>query len=108
MEMGYARTTENQADRMGLSNMINHGYDPRQAPRTWKLFSMVDGDSPKYFWSNHDSNTERRSFLWLTIHNTYPQLDFDNLIRDSDEFQRIASIIKEKYPSKKKKKSGNA
>ncbi|HEV7701615.1 MAG TPA: M48 family metalloprotease [Pyrinomonadaceae bacterium] len=103
MQMGYARTTENQADRMGLSNMIYHGYDPREAPRTWKLFSLLGEDGPQTFLSDHDSNTERRSFLWMTIHNTYPTLDFAAMKRDSDDFHRISEIVRQKYPSKLKK-----
>jgi hypothetical protein len=105
MEKGYARTEENQADRMGLANMIANGYDPREAPRTWKVMSLLGLDSPKAFWAEHDTNTERRSFLWLTIHNTYAGLDFSNLKRDSDDFHRIAEIIRTKYPSKLKRKA---
>jgi hypothetical protein len=94
---------ENQADRLGLAIMLAHGYDPREAPRTWKLLSLYEGDSATAFWSSHASNTERRSFLWLAIHNTYSAVDFTSLKKDSDEFHKIASIVSEKYPSKKKK-----
>lgn len=107
MENGYNRNLENQADRIGISNMIVHGYDPREAPRSWKVNAIENGDFPKnIFWSSHDSNTERRSFLWLTIHNTYAGLDFSAMKKDSEEFQRIAGLVQEKYPAKKKNKKG--
>ncbi len=106
MENGYNRSIENQADRIGISNMIVHGYDPREAPRSWKVNAIENGDFPKnIFWSRYDSMTERRSFLWLTIRNTYPGLDFSSTKKDSPEFQRIAELIQEKYPAKKKKKA---
>ncbi len=107
MENGYARNQENQADRIGISNMIVHGYDPREAPRSWKVNAIENGDLPtNIFWSDHDSKTERRSFLWLTIHNTYPGLDFSAMKKDSEEFQRLAGLVQEKYPTKKKNKKG--
>lgn len=106
IENGYSRSLENQSDRIGLMNMIKHGYDPREAPRVWKIMSLVDGDnSTNFFWSSHSSKAERRSFLMLTIRNTYPNLNFSELKKDSDAFQKIATTIREKYPSKKKRRA---
>jgi len=107
MQAGYARSVENQADRIGMANMIQSGYDPREAPRVWRINAMIYGDDKTdFFWSNHSSNAERRSYLMLTLRNTYPGLDYSELKRDSVEFQKIASMIKEKYPSKRKVKRG--
>lgn len=101
---GYQRNLENQADRVGLANMIERGYDGREAPRTWKVVSLIEGDRPKLFWaSGHDTNTERRSFLWLTIHNSYPSIDFQSLKRNSEEFDLVSTLIQKKYPSKRKR-----
>ncbi len=103
---GYSRSLENQSDRIGMAIMIKRGYDPREAPRVWKLMSLVDGDdSSNFFWSSHSSNAERRSYLMLTIRNTYPNLNFSDLKKDSDEFQKIAATIREKYPSKSKRRA---
>lgn len=41
---GYARSLENQADRVGLENMLAAGYDIREGPRTWKVVSKKYGD----------------------------------------------------------------
>lgn len=104
MVNGYARNQENQADRIALSYMLAAGYDLREAPRTWKVFSQHEGDRPtNFFWSDHASHAERRSFLNLTIRNTFFQTDFNLLKKDSDEFHKIADIIQQKYPGKKKK-----
>jgi predicted Zn-dependent protease len=37
---------------MGLEYMAAAGYDPREAPRAWKVMSKKYGDSPtNFFWS---------------------------------------------------------
>lgn len=103
MKNGYARNQENQADRIGMSNMFVRGYDPREAPRTWKVLSLREGnDSTNFFWSAHASNAERRSFLMLTLRNTYGGTDFSALKKDSDEFHQISTTINLKYGKKKK------
>src|SRR5262249_40587434 len=61
---GYQRYLENQADRVGMDYMLAAGYDPRQAPQTWKMMASNLGDKPSnFFWDNHDNNTTRRSYL---------------------------------------------
>jgi hypothetical protein len=104
MELGYSRSVENQADRIGMANMITYGYDPREAPRAWKVASLNFGEQKvNSFWSSHSSNAERRSYLMLTLRNTYPGLDYSELKKDSPEFQRVAAMIREKYPNKKRR-----
>src|SRR5262249_50280167 len=34
---GHQRELENQADRLGLQNVIEHGYDPREAPNLSRI-----------------------------------------------------------------------
>lgn len=105
MRVGYQRSIENQADRVGLANLVSHGFDPREAPRLWKISAINFGDrKTDFFWSSHSSASERRSYLMLTLKNTYAGLDYADLKRDSDEFRKIAAVIREKYPNKKKKK----
>lgn len=105
MVSGYRRNQENQADRIGMAYMLASGYDPREAPRTWKVTSLQDGDSPtNFFWDSHASKAERRSFLMLTLRNTYSDIDFTTLTKDSDEFHQVAEMVRTKYPRKKKSK----
>jgi Peptidase family M48/Domain of unknown function (DUF5666) len=105
---GYGRTMENQADRVGLLYMVDAGYDPRQSPRVWKLLTQKHGDSPTFFWSTHDSNTERRSFQMLTIRNSFSNLDFAQLRINEPEFKRIAELALDENPKNKKEKEKKA
>jgi len=91
----YSRGLENQADRVGLEWMLAAGYDIREAPQSWKAVSEKKGDSTTNpFWSSHDNATTRRSYLMAEIRNNYPDVDYSNLRRDSDEFHQIADRIK--------------
>jgi hypothetical protein len=101
---GYQRTLENQADRVGLEYAVAAGYDPREAPRVWKLMAKKHGDQPtNFFWSSHDNNTTRRSFLMREIRNNYSQLDLGKLKKGSEEdFQRIAQLVRDAAAKKKK------
>ena len=63
MQNGYQRRLENQSDRVGLEYMVAAGYDPREAPRVWKVMSKKHGDSPtNFFWSGHDNNATTQFF----------------------------------------------
>lgn len=105
MVNGYSRTMENQADRIGLHYMVDAGYDPREAPRVWKLVTKKYGDMPtNFFWSNHDSNTERRSFEMLTIRNSFGDMDFSGLKKDEEAFKRVAALAIEANPKNKNRK----
>jgi hypothetical protein len=105
IETGYGRVSENQADRIGMANMIHYGFDPREGVRMWKVMSMNFGDqTTNLFWSDHNSHSERRSFLMVTLRNTYASLNFSDLKKDSLEFQKIVAMVKEKYPTKVKKR----
>jgi hypothetical protein len=102
---GYARSLENQADRVGLEWMLASGYDIREAPRAWKAVSIKMGDHPtNIFWDNHDNNTTRRSYLMAEIRNNYSDIDFSVLKKDSDEFHKVPQMLKESGQTKKKMK----
>src|SRR5262245_63559788 len=65
---GYSRSLENQADRIGLEYMVSAGYDPREAPRLWKQMTKAVGlDVTDFFWSTHDNQATRRSYLMNEI-----------------------------------------
>jgi predicted Zn-dependent protease len=104
MIQGYGRTLENQADRVGLQYMADAGYDPREAPRVWKLVTKQEGDQPTFYWSGHDSNSERRSFLMVTIKNGFSDRDFGALKKNEEQFQHMARLVKEAATMKRKMK----
>ena len=100
---GYQRYLENQADRIGMEYMLAAGYDPREAPRFWKTLSLKAGDGPtNFFWSNHDNNTTRRSYLMSELAVNYTDTDFDSLKTTSPEFVRIRGIVSDLYSKHKK------
>jgi Peptidase family M48/Domain of unknown function (DUF5666) len=92
MVNGYSRRLEDQADRIGLEYMVAANYDPREAPRVWKIMSKKNGDMPNtFFWSSHNSNATRRSYLMVEIRDNYSQLDFSQMKKgDADEYQKIS------------------
>jgi predicted Zn-dependent protease len=94
MQNGYQRSLENQSDRLGLEYMVNAGYDPREAPRVWKEMTKKLGDSPTdFFWSNHDNNATRRSYLMNELKNNYGKLEYSQLRTNEIEFQRIVARV---------------
>ncbi|MFB3915242.1 MAG: M48 family metallopeptidase [Terriglobales bacterium] len=102
---GYARSLENQADRVGMEWMLASGYDIREAPRAWKAVAKRYGDrSTNLFWDNHDNNTTRRSYLMAELRNNYSDLDYSQLKKDSDEFHRIAEAVRDASQGKRKLK----
>ncbi len=104
MVNGYSRRLEDQADRVGLEYLVAAGYDPREAPRVWKIMSKKTGDMPNtFFWSSHNSNSVRRSYLMVEIRDNYSQLDFAQMKRgDADEYRKISDATKEAAIKKKK------
>lgn len=104
MQNGYQRRLENQADRLGLEEMIAAGYDPREAPRVWKLMGIKYGDVPtNFFWSSHSNHATRRSFLMVEIRNNYSQMDLNSLKKgDESEYEKIVLLTKDAAAKKKK------
>ena len=85
---GYQRRLENQADRLGLQNIIERGYDPRQAPRLSRMMIERYGDrSTSKIWSDHDSSVLRGSFLTIQIERQYPKEQFDKATADTPAFR---------------------
>ncbi len=92
MVNGYSRRLEDQADRIGLEYMVAANYDPREAPRVWKIMSKGGRDMPNtFFWSSHNSNAMRRSYLMVEIRDNYSHLDFNQMKKgDAEEYKKIS------------------
>ncbi len=92
----YARTLENQADRVGLEWMLAAGYDIREAPQSWRAVAeKMPHPMSNPFWSNPENYTGRRSYLTAELHNNYSHVDCSTLRKDSDEFHRVVEIVRE-------------
>jgi Peptidase family M48 len=91
---GHSRRYENQADRLGLQNIVSKGYDPREAPKLSVLFIEHYGDrSTSKIWSNHESSLMRGSFLVNQIRRQYPYQKFDATKTDSAAFRAMKEAM---------------
>ena len=100
---GYSRALENQADRMALEGMLAAGYDLREAPNTWKALTKSMGDSStNWFWSSHDNNATRRSYLMNELKNNYAGLDYASLTVAADSFESMVAKTKDASSTKRK------
>jgi predicted Zn-dependent protease len=91
---GHSRSLENQSDRVGLKYMVDAGYDPRRAPLVWKLMAKKYGvQSTDFFWSSHENQATRRSYLMNELKNNYRDLDYTGLRLDADEYARIKAAV---------------
>ena len=90
---GYSRRIENQADRLGLQNIIDLGYDPRSAVTFFQTMVERYGRSSSAIWSNHDSNLLRGSFLTVQLARQYPKGQFDHAVVDTDSFKNMKEVM---------------
>jgi hypothetical protein len=91
---GYARRIENQADRLGLQNIIALGYDARQATRFAGIMVERYGNrSTSKIWSDHDAMLLRGSFLTVQIQRQYPQEKFKDAIVDTPAFKAMKQVM---------------
>lgn len=91
---GHQRALENQADRLGLQNIIDRGYDPREATKLMRTIIERYGDrSTSKLWSNHDSSVMRGSFLVVQLAAQYPQGRFDGAKVNTKAFEAMRDAM---------------
>jgi peptidase M48-like protein/uncharacterized protein DUF5666 len=99
---GYSRSLENQADRIGMEYMMAAGYDPREAARVWKVMAVKLGEQPtNFFWSNHDNNATRRTYLMAELRNNYSGIDLDGYKRNTERFSAMVIALSTPHGPKK-------
>lgn len=87
---GHQRELENQADRLGLQNVIDHGYDPREAPNFSRVIIDRYGNrTTSKLWSNHDDSLIRGSFLTVQLARAYPGHDWTHTRKNTTAFQAM-------------------
>ena len=100
---GHSRSMENQSDRVGLQYMVSAGYDPREAPAVWKLMAKKHGvQATDFFWSSHENQATRRSYLMNELKNNYRDLDYTRLNTNEKEFGAIKAKVADASSKKKK------
>ncbi len=58
-----SRTSETEADRMGIELAARAGYDPRAAATLWQKMAKVGGSGPPQFLSTHPAPANRQQTL---------------------------------------------
>jgi len=87
---GHQRELENQADRLALQNVIEHGYDPREGPNFSRIMiSRYGNRTTSKLWSNHDSSVLRGSFLTIQLMREYPEGHWDSAKKNTTAFQTM-------------------
>jgi len=87
---GHQRELENQADRLGLQNVIEHGYDPSEAPNFSRIIINRYGNrTTSKLWSNHDSSLIRGSFLTVQLMRQYPDGRWDGTKKNTTAFETM-------------------
>ncbi len=99
---GYSRSLENQADRSALEAMLAAGYDLREAPRVWQQMSKAHGDGSTSFWSSHDNNTTRRSYLMAELRMNYPDANYKTLLANKEQYDKYSAGLRALHAKKKK------
>lgn len=99
---GYSRSLENQADRSALEAMLAAGYDLREAPRVWQLMTKAHGDRSTSFWSSHENNTTRRSYLMAELRMNYPDANYKTLVTNKEQYDKYTAGLRALYSKKKK------
>ena len=92
----------NQSERVGMQQMIEAGYDAREAPRTWKSFALKQPrlNPVAYSYSVQanrqdldDALAARRALLMAQLRQNYAGTDLSTLKKDSDEFHKVAMLV---------------
>jgi hypothetical protein len=86
----YARSLQNQADRVGMEWTLASGYDIREAPKSWKALSLKGIPPENVLWTMYEA---RRSYAVAELKIHYSSVDYSNLKKDSDDFHRIAQKV---------------
>ena len=95
IKVGFARSYENQADRLALEYTANAGYDLREAARTWKLLAQKLGFTP--LRGSHENYAVRRAFVMGELEANYQQLDYGALKTEESRYMQIAARVKKLF-----------
>lgn len=95
---GHGRSSESEADVVGLDYMVKAGYDPREAPGTFEQLMKEYGDQTmlqNFFYGDHPTNKARIEKLTGLVQSKYSQdLETRKLITNTAEFkQRTRELV---------------
>lgn len=107
----YSRDMEEQADRIGLTYLYDAGYDPREAPKIWRMLAKEGEDELssgsllemvalkgskklKSIYSSHPESEKRYRNLSLLIAQNYQEADLSNLTVGTEGYENMKATLK--------------
>lgn len=72
VQLPNSRTSENEADEIGIELAAKAGYDPRSAITLWQKMAKVGGGAPPQFLSTHPSDATRQQRLGALVPKMMP------------------------------------
>jgi len=72
IKLPNSRTSENEADQIGIELAAKAGYDPRAAITLWQKMAKVGGGTPPEFLSTHPSDATRQQRLGALVPKMMP------------------------------------
>lgn len=107
----YSRDFEEQADRIGLTYLYEAGYDPREAPKIWRMLAHeADDELPsgslleavalkgskkiRSIYSSHPEAEKRYRNLSLLIAQNYQESDLSGLKVGAEGYQSMKATLK--------------
>ncbi|HSQ69355.1 MAG TPA: M48 family metallopeptidase [Steroidobacteraceae bacterium] len=72
VELPNSRTSESEADRIGIELAAKAGYDPAAAVTLWQKMAAVGGSGPPAFLSTHPSDAQRQQRLGALVPQMQP------------------------------------
>jgi len=77
VELPNSRTSEAEADEIGIELAAKAGYDPHAAVTLWQKMGAVGGEAPPAFMSTHPSPGQRQEDLAALIPEMMPYYEAD-------------------------------
>lgn len=94
---GHGRSQESEADELGLEYLVQAGYDPRQASRTFEHLLAEHEDPSRveaFFYSSHPRNRERMQRTAEWVESKYAdQLATRSWIVNTQEYRAAISDV---------------
>ena len=97
---GYGRDLEREADREGMARLVHAGYDPKEAPKVFKLLrdeSKDRGALETFFFGSHPQLQERIDTTTELLHTTYAAAaSAPTAVKNTEEFDlRMRTVVRE-------------
>jgi predicted Zn-dependent protease len=95
---GHGRSQEAEADEVGMAYLVQAGYDPREAPKTFEQLLKEYGDQAaltNFFYGSHPTNVSRIERTTALATSKYQsQIASNRLIVNTPEYaQRTREIV---------------